>query len=207
MMKNLKSILALGLAGLLCLPLLAQQPEKKDQPAKKQPAAAKKGPGTRTSPHETVYARVGPSRTLVSINYGRPFTQRGGKADAEVRKIWGGLVKWDVADRLGSDEATTITLQHPIQIGETTIPAGIHALYIIPSESGTSKLAFSKNATKWGIPVDEKSDIARVDLKKETLEQPVNQLTIAVENDPPTDGVIKIMWEKTQYSVAFTPKP
>jgi hypothetical protein len=206
MMKNLKSILVLAFAGLLCVSLSAQQPEKK-QSEKKQATAGKKGPGTRTSPHETVFARVGPSRTLVSITYGRPFTQKGGKATEEVRQIWGKLVPWDKADRLGSDEATTITLQHPIQIGETTIPAGVHALYIIPSESGTSKLAFSKNVAKWGIPVDEKSDIARVDLKKETLDQPVNQLTIAVENEPPTDGVIKIMWEKTQYSVAFTPKP
>lgn len=204
-MKKLPHVLTVaGLALACALPLFSQEAKKKDGGAKKQQTA---GPGKRTSPHETVYARVGEGRTLVSITYGRPYRQLGGKSDAEIRKIWGGLVKWDKAERMGSDEATTITLQHPIEIGGATIPAGIHALYIIPSENGTSKLAFSSNPNKWGIPVDEKHDIARVDLKRETLSKPVEQLTISVENTPPNGGVIKISWETTQFSVPFSPKP
>src|SRR5207244_7680634 len=129
----------------------------------------------------------------------------GGKSDAEVRKIWGGLVPWDKAYRLGSDEVTTIMLQNPIVVGGTTIPAGVHAIYMVPSESGPSKLVFSSNNAKWGIPVDEKHDIGRVDLKKEPMEKTVNQLTLAIENAPP-GGVLKIMWENTQYSVPFEVK-
>lgn len=200
MKKLTPTVILAALAALCVMPLFAQE---KKQPAKKQQVA---GAGKRTSPHETTFARIGESRSLVSITYGRPYRQRGGKADAEVRKIWGGLVPWDKADRLGSDEATTILLQHPIVVGDKTIPAGIHALYIIPSEKGTSKLAFSSHANKWGIPVDETKDIARVDLKKESLSTPVEQLTIAVENTPPTGGVIKIMWETTQFSLPFTTK-
>jgi hypothetical protein len=200
MIKKFTSLGVIAAAIVCALPLAAQQP------GKKQPGDAKAGPGTRTSPHETVFARIGEGRSLVSITYGRPYSQLGGKSDKEVRKIWGSLVPWDKAYRLGSDEATTITLQNPIVIGETTIPAGVHALYLVPSETGATKLAFSSNVAKWGIPVDEKHDIARVDLKKSDLDQPVNQLTIAVENTPPTGGVIKIMWEKTQFSVPFTVK-
>jgi hypothetical protein len=204
-MKKLTPTILLGAAlALACaLPSFSQDNQKKKEGAPKKQVA---GPGKRTSPHETVFARIGDSRTLVSITYGRPYRRIGGKADAEVRKIWGGLVKWDKAERLGSDEATTITLQRPIEIGGTTIPAGIHALYIVPSETGTSKLAFSTNAAKWGIPVDEKNDIARVDLKRESLSDAVEQLTIAVENDPPEGGLIKIMWENTQFSVPFKVK-
>ncbi len=200
-MKKLTIALITALALACVLPSFSQDnPKKKEGAGKKQAG----GPGKRTSPHETVFARIGESRSLVSISYGRPYRRLGNKADAEVRKIWGTLVPWDKPYRLGSDEATTISLQHPISIGGTTIPAGVHAIYMVPSGNGPSKLAFSSNVVKWGIPVDEKHDIARVDLKKETLSQPVEQFTISVENAPPTGGVIKIMWDDTQYSVPIT---
>ncbi len=198
--KNLASH-ALLAAVLLCggASLLAQADKK-----------AKTGlpmvAGPRLSPHETTYVRVGSDRatsSLVSLTYGRPFAAKGGKGEA--RKIWGGLVPWAKADRLGADEATLIVLQHPIEIGGKTIPAGAHTLYMVPSETGPSKLAFSSHVGKWGVPVDETKDIARVDLKKEPLDQEVNQLTIALENHQ-TNGLIKIMWEKTQFSVPFTIK-
>jgi hypothetical protein len=117
-------------------------------------------------------------------------------------------VKWDKADRLGADEATTLLNEYPIEIGGTTLPAGAYTLYIIPSESGTSKLGISKHISKWGIPVDEKNDVTRVDLKKETLPETVEQLTITIVNTPPQsmNGVLKIAWENTQFSVPFTVK-
>lgn len=201
MTKNLTPRLILLGAALICaVPIIAQQAS--DQKAKKQGT----GPN-RTSPHETTYARIGADRrsaSLVSITYGRPYAAKGGKG--EKRKIWGGLVPWDKADRLGADEATLILLQHPIEVEGKTIAAGAYTLYIVPSETGDSKLAFSSNIGKWGIPVDEKKDVARVTLKKEPLQPEVDQLTIAIENQPPSTGVIRIMWEGTQFSVPFTVK-
>ena len=203
-MKKIPRLLIIsGLALLCALPAFSQDAKKKDGGAKKQQTA---GPSRRTSPHETALGRIGESRSIVSVTYGRPYRQLGGKAEKETRKIWGTLVPWDKAWRLGSDEATLIMLQHPIQIGSATIPAGVHALYMVPSESGASKLAFSSHVNKWGIPVDETKDIARVDLKKESLPSTVDQFTISVENAPPEGGVIKIMWENTQFSVPFTVK-
>lgn len=200
-MKKLGSHVFLAAAALICVGTLFAQAEKKAKgglPVVSPP---------RLSPHEMIYVRVGPSRqesTLVSISYGRPYSAKGGKG--EPRKIWGGLVKWDKADRLGSDEATTLMLEHPIEVQGKTIPAGVHTLYIVASESGTSQLAFSDGRIgKWGIPVDETKDIARVDLNKEELPDDVNQLTLGLENHG-TTGLIKIKWEKTQYSVSFTPK-
>jgi hypothetical protein len=117
------------------------------------------------------------------------------------------LVAWDKADRLGADEATLLITQQPLIIAETTLPAGAYTLYIVPSEAGTTKLAFSSNLGKWGVPVDESKDIARVGLTKATLASPVDQLTIGVENDSATGGgVIRIQWETTQFTLAFTVK-
>jgi hypothetical protein len=85
------------------------------------------------------------------------------------------------------------------------VPAGAYTLYMVHDENG-SKLAISKTLGGWGIPVDEKNDLARVDLKKDTLEKPNDQLTMAIEKNAPGGGVIKIMWEGTQFSAPYTVK-
>lgn len=205
--NNLRSILALllSVSGLVVATSFAQ-------PAPTAPAATPATaprPAGRASPHETVSGYVGGDRrsgTFITITYGRPYTIKPGTT--LVRKIWGGQVPWDKADRLGADEATTLITPLPLLVAGTTIPAGAYTLYIVPSENGVSKLAFSTNIGKWGIPVDEKNDLGRFDLKKETLPQPVDQLTIAIANEPatPNSGVIKIAWETTQFSLPFTVK-
>lgn len=178
-MNTFKSIIVVAALAASALPTMAQR--------------------QRTSPHETISANFGGSR--VTIVYGRPYTKD--PKSGEPRKIWGELVKWDEPYRLGADEATLLLAQNPLKIGETTIPAGAYTLYLVPSEKGTSKLAFSTSLGKWGIPVDEKHDLARVDLKKDTLDKAVDQLTIAIGKEAP-GGVIKITWENTQFSVPFT---
>ncbi|MEI8088951.1 MAG: DUF2911 domain-containing protein [Opitutaceae bacterium] len=160
----------------------------------------------RTSPHESIYARYGtrPNVTLVSITYGRPFSKD--PKTGEMRKIWGGLVAWGKADRLGADEATLLLTQKALVFGETTVPAGAYTLYIVPSETGPTQLAISTNIGKWGVPLDEKNDLVRVTLTKGTLETSVDQLTLALDKNPDDTGTLKIMWEKTVYSVGFSVK-
>lgn len=157
------------------------------------------------SPHETTSTVVGDRRTgnRITVTYGRPFTKD--PKTGEVRKIWGGLVPWGKAFRLGADEATLLLTQKPLVFGDTTVPAGAHTLYLAPSESGPTQLAFSSNLGKWGVPVDETRDVARIPLEKTTLETPVDQLTIVIENDAAAGGgVLKISWENTLFSTPFT---
>lgn len=160
----------------------------------------------RTSPHESIYMRLGakPNVTLVSVTYGRPYTKD--PKTGEPRKIWGNLVAWDKADRLGSDEATLLLTQRALVIGGVTVPAGAYTLYIMPSENGATKLAISTNIGKWGIPVDEKSDLARVELTKSVLTASVDQLTLALDKKSDDTGTLKIMWESTQFAVDFSVK-
>ena len=205
MTTRLRPAILVATAFLLCGAALLAQDTKKKQKAPPLPGAGTGG----NTPHATTSAVIGPNRNegaTIVISYGRPFMKH--PRTGEVRKIWGGLVPWDKADRLGADEATTLINEYPIEIGGTTLPAGAYTLYIVPAESGTSKLAISKHIAKWGVPVDEKSDIARVDLKKQSLPETVEQLTISIVNDPPRsmNGVIKIAWENTQFSVPFAVK-
>ena len=196
-MNTHKFALTLATAVLGVLPLMAQQPAA--------PRAASTGG---VSPHETTGAVIGDRRSgaRVTITYGRPFIKN--PRTGEVRKVWGGpLAPWGKAWRMGADEATMLTTTQPLSIGGATIPAGVaFTLYMIPEESGTSKLAISKKVGGWGVPVDESQDLARVELKKETIEKNVDQFTIAIERDSAggPNGTIKITWENTQFSVPFT---
>ena len=165
--------------------------------AQQSPRAASTGGN---SPHETTSAVVDGDR--VTITYGRPYTKN--PKTGEMRKIWGGLVPYGKAWRMGSDEATVLITQKPIVLGGTELPAGAYTLYMVPEESGASKLAISKALGGWGIPVDQKHDVARVDLEKSEASSPANQFTIAVQKNPSGGGVIKLTWEDTVYSVPFT---
>lgn len=186
-MKKLTSILIIAAAMLVgTMPLMAQQKRVNSTGG--------------NSPHETTSAVIDGAR--VTITYGRPYTKD--PKSGEMRKIWGGLVPYGEAWRLGADEATTLIAQKPITLGGTALPAGAYTLYFVPSESGTAKLGISNLVGAWGVPVDEKHDLARVDLKKESTEKQVDQLTITVGKNPAGGGLIKIMWENQQFSVPFT---
>lgn len=163
------------------------------------PSMAQRQP---VSPHETITANIDGNE--IKLVYGRPYSKspRGG----EIRKIWGTLVPWGQPWRMGADQATTLTIAQPIQIGETAVPAGTYTLYLIPQEKEGSKMAISKRTGQWGIPVDTSQDLARVDVKKEAVEPQVDQFTMAIDKNPSGGGILKMTWEKTQFSVAFTVK-
>jgi len=187
-MSIAKSLLVTALCIGLIAPAMAQEKQKQKQ-------------RQRVSPHETTSAVIDGAR--VTVTYGRPYSKN--PRGTDIRKIWGGLVPYGKAWRLGADEATTLVTQQPLAFGETTIPAGAYTLYMVPEENG-AKLAFSSTLGGWGIPVDEKHDVARIDMKKEAVEADVPQLQIAVEKGASGGGVLKITWEKSEYSAPFTVK-
>ena len=174
------TIIASSLVG--AIPLMAQQ--------------------KRISPHETISKEIDGSRVM--IVYGRPYEKD--PKTGEPRKIWGDLVPFDKVWRTGSDEATILIAQKPLVFGETTIPAGAYALFTLPMADGGAKLIVSKQIGDWGAyTYDEKQDVARIDLKKETLSAPVDEFTMAIDKDG-SGGMLKLMWENTGYSVPFTVK-
>jgi len=182
-MQTLKSILTIAVIAASTLPLMAQR--------------------QRISPHDTISSVIDGNR--VTIVYGRPYTKD--PHSGAPRKIWGGLVPYGKVWRTGADEATLLITQKPIVFGDTTVPAGAYTLFTLPEEDGSAKLIINKQVGQWGIgpgSYDEKQDLARIDLKKDALEKPVDQLTIAIARNPAGGGILKMMWENTQFSAPFT---
>src|SRR5690242_14188056 len=80
------------------------------------------------SPHETTSAVIDGNR--VTITYGRPYTKD--PKTGTMRTVWGTLVPYGKAWRLGSDEATLLITQQPIELGGTELSAGAYTLYMVP---------------------------------------------------------------------------
>jgi len=210
-MKNLNYLLVLAVTSIFgFLPLAAQTAAAPADTAAAAPIAPPPAPAARLSPHETISLHVGSGRNapLVTITYGRPLSKKAGTT--EVRKVWGALVPWGQVWRMGSDEATTLITQVPLDFNGTTVPAGAYTLCMFPDDKGTTKLIINKQIGQWGIPYTpaiQANELARVDMKKDTLNAQVDEFTIALVADPATGGgIIKAFWETTQYSVGFTVK-
>ena len=160
-------------------------------------------PRPRTSPHDTISARLDGNR--VTVVYGRPYTKD--PKTGQPRKIWGALVPAGKPWRTGADEATLLITQQPLDIGGTALPAGAYTLYTLLAEDGSAQLLINRKLGQWGAdPYDPTQEFAKVALTKEPLATQLDQFTMAVEKNPAGGGLLKLMWENTQFSVPFTVK-
>src|SRR5689334_11225890 len=124
----------------------------------------------RPSPAATAEATLNGKK--ISIAYSQP-AMRG-------RKIMGDLVPYDKVWRTGANDATTLKTETDLNIGGATVPAGTYTLYSLPS-AGTWKLIINKQTGQWGTEYHQEQDLARVDMKKESLSSPVERFVINFE--------------------------
>ncbi len=131
-----------------------------------------------------MHATVGSAH--LTVDYGRPH-RRG-------REIFGSVVPWGQVWRTGANAATGFTTDADVTINGTVIPKGSYTLFSLP-EQGGAKLIVNKQTGQWGTQYDPAQDFARIDLKAESLSQPVEVFTIAVEN-----GVLALTWDRTRFT-------
>jgi hypothetical protein len=147
------------------------------------------------SPRDTVDVTV--NDAAITIDYARPF-KRG-------RVIFGGIVPWNEVWRTGANAATNMLLENmTMVIGDTKIPPGKYTLWTLPSKTGW-KLIVNKQTGQWGTIYDPKQDLARIDVKTESVAVPVEQFTIAVRPLKPhgKDGLMTLTWDRTRVVVPF----
>ncbi len=158
-------------------------------------AGGMKAQEARMSPHET--ADVTLAGKQITISYGRPSIRN--------RKIMGELVPYGKVWRTGADEATTLTTPVDLNIGGTEVSAGKYTLWTLPSE-GTWKLIINKETGQWGTKYDQAQDLARVDMRKSALPQPVDEFTISWDKKGDGAADLVLEWENTRVSVPVRAK-
>jgi len=176
-MKNFIALLVLGTA-LFSSVLLAQEAKKIDFP--------------QASPSATVKERVGV--TDVSIEYSRP--------SAHERKIFGGLVPYGAVWRTGANAATKITFGTDVKFGGAAVPAGSYALFTIPGEAEWTVILSKVVEGQWGsYAYNPKDDQARVTVKPVAMAEPLETMTIGLQDMHAGKANLVIAWEKTKVPV------
>ena len=141
------------------------------------------------SPGATLQATVGGAN--LEIKYSQP-SQRG-------RELFGGLIPFSTVWRTGANSATVFTTDRDLMIGGTSLPAGSYTLWTTyTAESGT--LIINSQTGQWGTAYDASQDFAHVDMTRESLSDPVERFTFAVEGEG-SEGVLQLKWGTTQFSV------
>lgn len=150
-------------------------------------------------------ARPSPPGTADVTLKGKKLTIEYSRPSMKGRKVMGGLVPYGKVWRTGANEATTLTAETDFNIGGTDVPAGKYTLYTLPSED-TWKLIINKQTGQWGTNYDQGQDLARVDLKKTSLNQPVEQFTISFKKKNDSTADLVLQWETTEFSVSVKAK-
>jgi hypothetical protein len=128
----------------------------------------------------------------VTISYSRP-SKKG-------RKVMGELVPYGKVWRTGANEATTLTTEIDLNIGGAKVPAGTYTLYTLPSE-GVWKLIINKQTGQWGTVYNQDQDLVRVDMTKSEIVVPVEQFTMALDQDTNDSADLVLEWDKTRLVV------
>jgi hypothetical protein len=124
----------------------------------------------------------------IALDYGQPHL-RGRKPHTD------SLVPYDKPWRTGANDATTLTTGVDLVLGGATLPAGKYVLYTIPTR-GDWKLIIQKEAGQTAEYKPE-FDVARVDLKRRPVTDPVESLMIwLIPSTAPgkAQGELRLAW-------------
>ena len=138
------------------------------------------------STRDTARAMIG--RAKVWVDYGRP-SLRG-------REVWVNGVLGDSIWRTGVNAATQLRTDVDLDIGGTTVPAGIYSLWTRASSRGY-ELIVNRQAGQWGTEYHPERDLARIPLRETTVAVPAERFTIALA----AAGAINMTWGTKQLSV------
>lgn len=152
-------------------------------------AEAVHGPLGQLSPRDTAWGEIGPA--LLMVDYGRP-SKRG-------RIVFGQVVPWNRVWRTGANAATQFTTDRSLTIGGHAVPAGTYSLWTIPRHDGATLIVNARTG-QWGTRYDRALDVARIEMARETLPEPLEQFTVAIEPDG-GGGVLRLSWDRVSYRV------
>jgi hypothetical protein len=142
------------------------------------------------SPRDTLTADI--AGATIAIEYSRPTT-RG-------RQIFGNVVPLDQVWRTGANAATVLRTNRDLMIGGTHVPAGAYSVFTVPGAQGW-QLILNRQTGQWGTEHDPAQDLARIPMRRESLPEPVERFTIALEPAEGGRAILRMAWDDTRASV------
>jgi hypothetical protein len=158
---------------------------------------------------QNVHAPELPQRRVPMISQGQMIKQVIGLSDITItyhrpgvkgRTIWGGLLPYDQAWRVGANEPTLITFSDPVIINGTKLGAGTYRFLIFPGKTEWT-LVFNTEVKNWGTIHEDKYDTLRI--KVQPVANPHEEwLSFSFTDLTPTSARVVVAWEKL--AVSFT---
>ena len=204
MLSRMFQVLFFTLLTLLLAACGGQQAQEEESESASEDSYAAAEAPAESANRGTAEATIGGAD--VTIDYGRPTlvegkikdqnaTPRDARAGASAGYVW----------RVGMNEATTIETSSPLQFGETTLPAGEYTMFARKTGESEWELVFNSQLGQWGaFSHDPSQDVATAPLSINSVEQPVEQLEIAVEEAGENGGAIVIRWGQDEMKSEFT---
>ena len=122
----------------------------------------------------------------VTVEYGRPsLNGRDMLGQATAGMVW----------RLGSENATTITTEGDLMIGNEMAPAGAYSLFAKKTEDGWDLLVNSETGQS-GLAHDPAKDLFTAPLKVEKADSSAEMFTITLMAEG-MNGTLKMQWGET----------
>lgn len=135
----------------------------------------------------------------IAVDFGQPY-RRG-------REIWGALVSWGEVWRTGANQATHLTIDRDLVLGERTetlaLPAGTYTLFSIPRPDG-GLLIVNRETGQNGNRYDASQDLGRVPMRRVPVEASVEAFTVGVEATGGRAGTLSLRWAEDAFIVPFT---
>jgi hypothetical protein len=152
------------------------------------------------APNPPANAQPAAKPITITLDYGQPHL-RGRALHTD------SLVPYDTPWRTGANDPTTLTTGVDLVVGGATLPADKYVLYTIPSR-GDWKLIIQKSANQTA-EYDPKHDVARVDMRRQSLTDSVESLTMWLIPSPApgkASGELRLAWGKTAVSTTWSVK-
>lgn len=136
------------------------------------------------------------SGPVFRVIYSRP--QKNG------RTIFGSLVKYNEAWRLGANEATEIEFFEPVVIQEKKVPKGRYMLYCIAQPSEWT-LVLNSDLYTWGLKADSTRDVFRFVVPTMPAVPSIEVFTMETERGEHGEALLWIGWDDTKVVLPIWP--
>ncbi|MFT7149704.1 MAG: hypothetical protein ACI82Q_001564 [Nonlabens sp.] len=152
--------------------------------------AATSTAGQSKSPASQAMTNIG--GTHVHIEYHAPSV-RG-------RQVFGGLVAYGEVWVTGAHSATSINFPNDVTLNGKKVPKGKYALFTIPGEDEWTVIINKNFEQHLADDYDENVDVARIQVKPETLDEIQEQLRYDITETEEGKGIISIAWADVKIS-------
>ena len=148
-------------------------------------------------------------KTSVTIN-GKTITIDYSAPSVRGRKIFGpgGVISNDPTYpvwRAGANDATALTTDADLTIGNLAVPKGNYTLYIA-TDANPWQLIINKQTGQWGTEYDKAQDLGRVPLNITKPPAPIETYKMTLSSAGGNKGKLQLEWENVVGSVGFTVK-